>query len=162
MITYANDRGLRLIGYQADTPDRVLRSFGYAAKMPMTIIMLSYKSISNVFEGKEEVYNMVSGPVGVTSVVNDVVADVDDNTGEKVYMLVVICGIISIGLTFTNLLPIPGLDGVQIILIVVEMVIGRRLSKKAENVINVVGFFLLIALVLFAFASDIIRIFVEK
>ena len=162
MITYANDRGIRLVAYQADTPQRVFRSFGYAAKMPMTIIMLSYKSISNVFEGKEEVYNMVSGPVGVTSVVNDVVADVDDNTGEKVYMLVVICGIISIGLTFTNLLPIPGLDGVQIILIVVEMVIGRRLSKKAENVINVVGFFLLIALVLFAFASDIIRIFVEK
>ena len=75
-------------------------------------------------------------------------------------ILIVICGIISIGLTFTNLLPIPGLDGVQIILIVVEMVIGRRLSKKAENVINVVGFFLLIALVIFAFASDIIRIFV--
>ena len=161
MITYANDRGLRLIGYQADTPDRVLRSFGYAAKMPMTIIMLSYKSISNVFEGKEEVYNMVSGPVGVTTVVNDVVADVDDNAGEKIYMLIMICGIISIGLTFTNLLPIPGLDGVQIILIVVEMVIGRRLSKKAENVINVVGFFLLIALVIFAFASDIIRIFVS-
>ena len=162
MITYANDRGVRLIAYPANTPQRVFRSLGYAAKMPMTIIMLSYKSIHNVFVGKEEVYNMVSGPVGVTSVVNDVVADVDDNMGEKVYMLVVICGIISIGLTFTNLLPIPGLDGVQIILIVVEMVIGRRLSKKAENVINVVGFFLLIALVLFAFASDIIRIFVEK
>ena len=160
MITYSNDRGLRLIAYPANNAQRVFRAFGYAAKMPMTIIMLSYKSISNVFEGKEEVYNMVSGPVGVTSVVNDVVADVDDNTGEKVYMLIVICGIISIGLTFTNLLPIPGLDGVQIILIVVEMVIGRRLSKKAENVINVVGFFLLIALVIFAFASDIIRIFV--
>ena len=40
------------------------------------------------------------------------------------------------------------------------MVIGRRLSKKAVNVINVVGFFLLIALVIFAFASDIIRILV--
>ena len=160
MITYSNDRGLRLIAYPADNAQRVFRAFGYAAKMPMSVIMLSYKSISNVFEGKEEVYNMVSGPVGVTTVVNDVVGDVDDNVGEKIYMLVVISGIISIGLTFTNLLPIPGLDGVQIILIVVEMVIGRRLSKKAENVINVVGFFLLIALVIFAFASDIIRIFV--
>lgn len=162
MITYSNDRGLRLISYNTNSPERVLRAFGYAAKIPVSVIILSYKSISDVFEGKEEVYNMVSGPVGVTTVVNDVVADVDDNTGEKVYMLIMICGIISIGLTFTNLLPIPGLDGVQIILIVVEMVIGRRLSKKAEGVINVVGFFLLIALVLFAFASDIIRIFAER
>ena len=160
MITYANDRGVRLVAYQTNTPARFLRSFGYAAKIPMSVVMLSAKSISDVFKGKEKVYNMVSGPVGVTTVVNDVVGDVDDNVGEKIYMLVVISGIISIGLTFTNLLPIPGLDGVQIILIVVEMVIGRRLSKKAENVINVVGFFLLIALVIFAFASDIIRIIV--
>lgn len=160
MITYANDRGVRLIGYNADNPQRVFRALGYAAKLPMSVIMLSAKSISDVFKGKEKVYNMVSGPVGVTTVVNDVVGDVDDNVGEKVYMLIVISGIISIGLTFTNLLPIPGLDGVQIILIVVEMVIGKRLSKKAENVINVVGFFLLIALVIFAFASDIIRILV--
>ena len=161
MITYANDRGVRLVSYPSDNPQRVFRSLGYAAKIPVSVIILSAKSISDVFEGKEEVYNMVSGPVGVTTVVNDVVGDVDDNVGEKIYMLVVISGIISIGLTFTNLLPIPGLDGVQIILIVVEMVIGRRLSKKAESVINVVGFFLLIALVLFAFASDIIRIFAD-
>lgn len=162
MITYANDRGLRILSYNVDSPARAARAFGYAAKMPLAVVILSYKSISNVFEGKEEVYNMVSGPVGVTTVVNDVVGDVDDNVGDKIYMLIVISGIISIGLTFTNLLPIPGLDGVQIILIVVEMIIGRRLSKKAEGVINVVGFFLLIALVLFAFASDIIRIFVER
>ena len=160
MITYSNDRGVRLVAYQADNAQRVFRAFGYAAKIPMSVVMLSAKSISDVFKGKEKVYNMVSGPVGVTTVVNDVVGDVDDNVGEKIYMLIVISGIISIGLTFTNLLPIPGLDGVQIILIVVEMVIGRRLSKKAENVINVVGFFLLIALVIFAFASDIIRILV--
>ncbi|MBR1905149.1 MAG: RIP metalloprotease RseP [Clostridiales bacterium] len=160
MITYSNDRGLRLLSYRADNPKNVFRAFGYAAKIPMSVIMLSAKSISDVFKGKEKVYNMVSGPVGVTTVVNDVVGDVDDDVGEKIYMLIVISGIISIGLTFTNLLPIPGLDGVQIILIVVEMVIGRRLSKKAENVINVVGFFLLIALVIFAFASDIIRILV--
>ena len=59
------------------------------------------------------------------------------------------------------MLPIPGLDGIQIVLIVVEMIIGRKLSKRAENVINVVGFFMLIGLVIFAFASDIIRFLVE-
>ena len=70
--------------------------------------------------------------------------------------------IISMGLAFTNLLPIPGLDGVQIILIIVEMVMGRPLSKRAEGVLNAIGFVLLLALVIFAFASDIIRIIVGR
>ena len=70
--------------------------------------------------------------------------------------------IFSIGLSFTNLLPIPGLDGVQIILIIVEMVMGRPLSKRAEGVLNAIGFVLLLALVIFAFASDIIRIIVGR
>ena len=49
----------------------------------------------------------------------------------------------------------------QVILIVVEMIMGHPMSKKAENVINVAGFVLLICLALFAFASDIIRIILE-
>ena len=116
----------------------------------------------DVFEGEEEVYNMVSGPVGVTTVVSDVVDDVDDSMTEKVSNVLSLAGIISIGLMFSNMLPIPGLDGIQVILIVVEMVIGHPLSSKAEKIINVVGFFMLIALVLFAFTSDIIRIFMER
>ena len=104
---------------------------------------------------------MVSGPIGVTTVVSDVVDDVDDSVFQKFYSIVVMSGFISIGLMFTNMLPIPGLDGIQSLLIIVEMIIGRRLSKKTESVINGIGFFMLIALVLFAFASDIIRYIVE-
>ena len=80
---------------------------------------------------------------------------------EKFVTVVQMAGIISIGLVLTNMLPIPGLDGVQVILIVVEMIMGHSMSKKAENVINVAGFVLLICLALFAFASDIIRIILE-
>ena len=129
--------------------------------MPYTVVNVSVKSIGDVFEGQEEVYNMVSGPIGMTSVVSDVVDDVDDSFMEKFVTVVQMAGIISIGLVLTNMLPIPGLDGVQVILIVVEMIMGHPMSKKAENVINVAGFVLLICLALFAFASDIIRIILE-
>jgi membrane-associated protease RseP (regulator of RpoE activity) len=104
---------------------------------------------------------MVSGPIGMTTVVSDYVDDVDDSLYEKVVNIIQMAGIISIGLMFTNLLPIPGLDGNQLILIIVEMIMGRKLSKKSENAINAVGFVLLIGLVLFAFASDIIRIILD-
>jgi len=158
LMTTANDRGVRIIAKKVDSVGSFFESCKYASMMPITIINVSIKSISSVFEGEEEVYNMVSGPVGVTSVVSDVVDNVDRTTENKVENVILLAGIISIGLMFTNMLPIPGLDGVQVVLIIIEMIIGHKLSSKAENVVNAIGFFMLIALVIFAFASDIIRI----
>ncbi len=93
--------------------------------------------------------------------VNDVVAAEEDTVGEKVYVLIMLSAVISIALAFSNLLPIPGLDGIQIIFIVVEMVIGRKLSEKAESVLTVVGFIMIVLLLIFAFISDILRIILE-
>ena len=90
--------------------------------------------------------------------VNDVVTDEEDTTSDKIYLLIMLSGIISIALAFSNLLPIPGLDGVQILLIAVEMVIGRKLSDKAEKKLTVIGFVLIILLVVFALVSDVLRI----
>ena len=161
MIAWANDRGPVLYSYRVTDLESFAKAIRTACSMPYTIINLSIKSISEVFRGQEEVYNMVSGPIGMTSVVSEYVDDVDDSFYEKTVNIVQMAGIISIGLMFTNLLPIPGLDGNQLILIIVEMIMGRKLSKKSENAINAVGFVLLIALVIFAFASDIIRIILE-
>jgi len=161
MITYTNERGIVLYSYDVNSVSTFLGAFKTAALMPITVVNVSVKSIGDVFEGEEEVYNMVSGPVGVTSVVSEVVDDVDDSAAVKALNVLQLAGIISIGLMFTNMLPIPGLDGIQVILIVVEMIIGHPLSRRSENVINVVGFVMLICLVLFALASDIIRIILE-
>ncbi len=161
MMIYGNDRGPILYSYTVEDMHTFLNAIKTACLMPYTIINLSIKSIGDVFEGQEEVYNMVSGPIGMTSVVSEYVDDVDDSWTEKFINVVQMAGIISIGLMFTNLLPIPGLDGNQLILIIVEMIMGHKLSKRSENVINTVGFVLLICLVLFAFASDIIRIILE-
>ena len=160
MITVANARGVRLVAYDIKSPKDFFGAVKSAAMMPDTIGNITIRAIGDVFEGEEEVYNMVSGPVGVTSVVSEVVDDQNDTLAIKIISVIQLAGIISIGLVFTNMLPIPGLDGVQVILIVVEMVIGHRLSKKSETVINGIGFVMLIALMIFAFASDIIRIIV--
>ena len=90
--------------------------------------------------------------------VNDVVTAEEDTVGEKIYILIMLSAVISIALAFSNLLPIPGLDGIQIIFIVVEMVIGRKLSEKAESILTVVGFIMIVLLLILAFVSDILRI----
>ena len=38
------------------------------------------------------------------------------------------------------------------------MIRGKKLSRKAEQVINVIGFVMIIGLVIFALVSDIIRL----
>ncbi len=82
----------------------------------------------------------------------------DTDNSEKIEMLLILLGGISVGLAFTNMLPIPGLDGNAIVLTVVEMIRGKKLSRKSEQVINVIGFVMIIALVIFALVSDIIRL----
>ncbi len=161
-MTLTNARGIWLFDYRVDSLESLGEAALYSLKMTPSIVVGSVLMIENAFKGEEEVYNVVSGPIGVTTAVNDVVASEEGSVLDKVYIVILLCGVISIGLVFTNMLPIPGLDGVQILLIAVEMIIGRKISKKAEGVINVVGFCMLIALVLFAFSSDIIRIIVER
>jgi len=158
VVEYTTARGIRLIPYLIDSPSNFAKAISYAAKMPATIGNISVKGIKDIIAGKEKAYNLVSGPIGITTMVNDVVKDEEDTVSDKLYVLILLSAVISIALAFSNLLPIPGLDGIQIIFIVVEMVIGRRLSDKAEKRLTIVGFVLIIFLVVFAFISDILRI----
>ncbi len=66
---------------------------------------------------------------------------------------------ISIILAVMNILPIPGLDGGHIVLLLYEGITRRQPSPKVMDVIEKVGLFLLIALMVLAFRNDIMRFF---
>lgn len=65
--------------------------------------------------------------------------------------------LISIILAFMNILPIPALDGGHVMFLLYEMVTGRKPNDKVMEYAQMAGFFLLIALVLFANGNDIYR-----
>ncbi len=65
--------------------------------------------------------------------------------------------LISIILAFMNVLPIPALDGGHVMFLLFEMITGRKPSDKFMEYAQMIGFFLLIALVLFANGNDIYR-----
>ncbi|PVW15045.1 RIP metalloprotease RseP [Marixanthomonas spongiae] len=65
--------------------------------------------------------------------------------------------LISIILAFMNILPIPALDGGHVMFLLYEIVSGRKPGDKFMEYAQMVGFFLLIALVLFANGNDIYR-----
>ncbi|MFS4416084.1 RIP metalloprotease RseP [Maribacter sp. 2307ULW6-5] len=64
---------------------------------------------------------------------------------------------ISIILAFMNILPIPALDGGHVTFLLYEMVTGRKPSDKFLEYAQMIGFFLLIALLLFANGNDLYK-----
>lgn len=64
---------------------------------------------------------------------------------------------ISVSLAILNLLPIPALDGGRILFTLPEIIFGKRIPAAYENMINVVGFALLLLLVLYVNIQDFIN-----
>ena len=67
--------------------------------------------------------------------------------------------LLSIILAFMNVLPIPALDGGHVMFLLYEIITGRKPSDKFMEVSTMIGFFLLIALVLYANGNDLFRAF---
>ncbi len=70
-----------------------------------------------------------------------------------------ITAVLSLILAFMNFLPIPALDGGYILFLLVEAITRKKPSDKFLEKANNVGFWILIALMVFANGNDILRIF---
>ena len=69
-----------------------------------------------------------------------------------------IIAMLSIMLAVMNLLPIPALDGGHIVFTLYEMITGRKPSDKFLMVTQMIGMFLIFALMFLAFGNDISRL----
>lgn len=65
--------------------------------------------------------------------------------------------LLSVNLGILNLLPVPILDGGHLVFFLIELVIGRPLSRRARELAQQVGLVLLISLMMLAFYNDIAR-----
>lgn len=66
---------------------------------------------------------------------------------------------LSILLAFFNLLPIPALDGGYVVFLLWEIISGKVPGEKFMEVVNYIGFFILLSLMIFALGLDISRWF---
>lgn len=105
-------------------------------------------SYVDLFTGKVGIKDM-SGIVGIGEIVSK-----SNGFLEFINLL----GIISLAVGVANILPFPPLDGGKIVIVVIESIVRKKLSEKAEAIISYIGFGLLIALTIFVTYRDIIRI----
>ncbi len=66
-------------------------------------------------------------------------------------------GFISVALGFTNLLPIPALDGGRILFVLIEAVRGRRIEPEREGMVHIVGMLVLLGLMALLIVQDIVN-----
>jgi regulator of sigma E protease len=94
----------------------------------------------------------ISGPISIAQFVGD------SARAGFTYVLTVLA-LISISLGVLNLLPIPILDGGQIVYQSVEWIKGSPMSDRAQMLGQQVGILAILLLMSFAFYNDIARMF---
>lgn len=98
----------------------------------------------------------VSGPIGIFSVVNDMV----QSSGEKIVKnLLNLMALLSLSLGVMNILPFPALDGGRMVFVIYEWIAKKPVNKKVENITNVAGFAFLMGLAVLVSINDILRLF---
>ncbi len=113
-------------------------------------IVNSYKVVKATFMGRN------SDPVvgGV--------AKISEKTGEAFqagfYSYMTFIAIFSLMIAIINLLPIPVLDGGYLVFLLYEMVTGKALPSRVQDVFLIVGLAILLVIMIFANISDLISL----
>jgi regulator of sigma E protease len=134
-----------------------LPAVGQAFKWSWSVVTVTVHSLGLIFSGRISAKDSLSGPVGVVSMISNVV-DQKAQVSDKIYQLLWMFALISVNLGFMNLLPIPPLDGHHLVLIAIEAIRRRRLALRTQNIIGMVGIVLIISLAFAGLLFDILRL----
>ncbi|MCD6459774.1 RIP metalloprotease RseP [bacterium] len=92
----------------------------------------------------------LAGPIGIYKITADFAA-------SGFIMLLSFIGFLSVNLSVINLLPIPVLDGGHVVFLLIEAVRRKPLSDKVMEILQKIGFVLLMALIVYTLYNDIVH-----
>ena len=128
-----------------------LAALGHATAKTWDMSVLTVRMLWNVATGDVSVKNL-SGPINIAEYAGF-------SARQGILAFLSFLAIVSVSLFVLNLLPIPILDGGQIVYQLAELAKGSPLSDRAQAVGQQVGLFLLLVLMSFAFYNDLSRLF---
>lgn len=150
-----NEQGNYVIGIAPTYEKSIITSVKYAfvstVDMSKQMFMFVGQLITGTVPGGAG--NAVAGPIGVIGIVSNAAK-------VGIVNLLHIAAVISLNLGILNLLPIPALDGGRLLFLGIEAIRGgKKLDPNKEATINLIGFALLMALMIFVTFKDITRLF---
>ncbi len=147
-------------------PSRGLLFFTMRRKMPPqpigSALRLGYDdTIENILSIYAMFRSLATGRVGVGSLggVITISRVAFDAARSGLPYLIHFLGILSINLAVLNFLPIPPLDGGQMVFLIAEKIRGRPLPESALIAGTYLGLFLVLGLMIFVTFQDIFRLF---
>ncbi len=130
---------------------------GFALNANLEIIRLTAKVFGQLFTGQRSVKDAgLSSPIGIVQIIAQVVRE------QGFVGLIPILALISLNLGVFNLLPIPLLDGGQIMVLGIEKALswtGRTLSIAVKEKIQMVGLGIILLLMIFTMSMDVLKLF---
>jgi regulator of sigma E protease len=137
------DRSVEIIKYG------FLQSVPLGTKRAFSTLMVQIKAFGKIISGVLNPSKSLSGPIGIAQAFGG------EFDWTRFWSLT---GVLSLVLAFMNLLPIPALDGGHVMFLSYEMISRRKPSDKFLEAAQKVGMVFLLALMVFIFANDIIKV----
>lgn len=114
-------------------------------------VKMIFSILGNLFTGKLSV-KALSGPVGV-------VKEIGNQANNGLMNLLYFLAYISVNLGVFNLIPFPALDGSKLVTNLYEMITKKKVNKKIEEKVTIVGFVILLGLILLVTIKDVFTLF---
>lgn len=126
-------------------------SIGLGFKEMNKNVKMIFSILGNLFTGKLSV-KALSGPVGV-------VKEIGNQANNGLMNLLYFLAYISVNLGVFNLIPFPALDGSKLVTNLYEMITKKKVNKKIEEKVTIVGFVILLSLILLVTIKDVFALF---
>ena len=147
---YAIDAKAFLEKLRKTSPMDFLNLFRRGTERAFSTLAVQVKAFGRVITGALSPKESLSGPIGIMQAFGN------EWDWSRFWSLT---GVLSLVLAFMNLLPIPALDGGHVMFLSYEIISRRKPSDKFLENAQKVGMVFLLALMVFIFANDIIKLF---
>lgn len=112
--------------------------------------VLTHKALFYLITGRLSPKNLM-GPLGIIQMSGQAAK-------AGISSLLQLLAVLSVSLAVINLLPLPALDGGHLVFLLIELLTRRRVSPIWQERITTVGFFLLMALMVFVIYNDAVNL----
>lgn len=118
--------------------ENIFKAFWHGITMTWDVIVLIISTIGKIFTGLLSVKNNLGGPI---TTIKTVASSIHSGLG-----FFLILAVMSASIGFTNILPLPALDGSRVVFITLEKLRGKPINRKVEGMIHFVGIIVLFSL----------------
>lgn len=118
-------------------------------KWTLNVLYQMFTSIPKLFTRVG--ISSITGPIGIISMTGEAASG---GLGSLIWFM----AFISIALGFTNLLPIPALDGSWIVIVIWEAITRKQVPPEKQATVQGIGFVFVLALMFLVSIKDILRI----